>query len=95
MLGFAIQRLLQDPLSMRILEGEFKDGDLVEIDLETGKLVLDALRHANRSLGTLTVVITHNAGIAAMADRVIRLRSGLIVEESRNASPVVPSALSW
>jgi putative ABC transport system ATP-binding protein len=65
------------------------------LDYETGKLVLDALRRANRDLGTLTVVITHNAGIAAMADRVIRMRSGLVVDEQRNAAPAEPSALSW
>jgi len=65
------------------------------LDFETGKLVLDALRRANRELGTLTVVITHNAGISAMADRTLRLRSGRIVDESRNASPVEPAALNW
>lgn len=65
------------------------------LDFETGKLVLDALRRANRELGTTTVVITHNIGIAGMADRVLRMRSGMIVEETRNAHPVDPSALSW
>jgi putative ABC transport system ATP-binding protein len=65
------------------------------LDFETGKLVLDALHRANRELGTTTVVITHNVGIANMADRVLRMRSGTIVEESRNAAPVDPSALSW
>lgn len=65
------------------------------LDFETGKLVLEALRRANRELGTTTVVITHNVGIAAMADRVLRMRSGEIVDSSRNATPVDPSALSW
>ena len=65
------------------------------LDYETGKLVLDALHRANRDLGTLTVVITHNAGIAAMADRVLKMRSGAIAEVTTNASPVAPSALSW
>lgn len=65
------------------------------LDFETGKLVLEALRRANRELGTTTVVITHNVGIAAMADRVLRMRSGEIVDSARNASPVDPSALSW
>ena len=65
------------------------------LDFETGKLVLDALHRANRELGTTTVVITHNVGIANMADRVLRMRSGTIVEETRNAAPVDPSALSW
>lgn len=65
------------------------------LDFETGKLVLDALHRANRELGTTTVVITHNVGIAGMADRVLRMRSGMIVEETRNAVPVDPSTLSW
>ncbi len=65
------------------------------LDCETGKLVLEALRKANRELGTTTVVITHNVGIADMADRVLKMRSGTIVEIVRNASPVDPSSLSW
>ena len=50
------------------------------LDFETGKRVLQVLEHVNRELGTTVAVITHNAAIAAMADRVIRLRSGAIVE---------------
>ncbi|HEY9642198.1 MAG TPA: ABC transporter ATP-binding protein, partial [Coleofasciculaceae cyanobacterium] len=48
------------------------------LDYTTGKLVLEALEQVNRELGTTTVVITHNAGIAAMADRVVMMRSGEI-----------------
>ncbi len=65
------------------------------LDFETGKLVLEALRRANRELGTTTVVITHNVGIAAMADRVLRMRSGRIVEVTHNETPADPSALAW
>jgi putative ABC transport system ATP-binding protein len=65
------------------------------LDCETGKLVLEALRRANRERGTTTVVITHNAGIAAMADRTLRMRGGTIVEDVRNAHPVDPATLSW
>ena len=65
------------------------------LDYETGKLVLDALHRANRELGTLTVVITHNVGIGAMADRVLHMRSGTIADESLNAAPVDASQLSW
>ena len=50
------------------------------LDYETGKLVLEVLDRVNRELGTITVVITHNAAIAAMADRVIRISSGRIAE---------------
>jgi len=65
------------------------------LDYETGKLVLDVLERANRELGTTTTVITHNAAIAAMADRVIRLRSGQISDITRNARRARPDELSW
>jgi len=65
------------------------------LDFETGRLVLKALAQVNRELGTTTVVITHNAVIADMADRVIRLSSGRITDERRNARRVSPDALSW
>ena len=65
------------------------------LDFETGRLVLRALAQVNRELGTTTVVITHNATIAEMANRVIRLSSGRIVEERHNAHPVPPDQLSW
>jgi putative ABC transport system ATP-binding protein len=65
------------------------------LDYETGVLVLDALQQANRDLGTTTAVITHNAAIAGMADRVIRLRSGGIVRIERNDVRRSPRELSW
>ena len=65
------------------------------LDYETGKLVLDALHRANRELGTLTVVITHNVGIGQMADRVLHMRSGTIGDVTFNASPVSAAALRW
>jgi len=65
------------------------------LDVETGKLVLAALQRANKEFGTLTVIITHNASVAGMADRVLRLRNGAIVGDERNAHPVAPEALSW
>ena len=65
------------------------------LDYETGKLVLEVLERVNRELGTTTAVITHNAAIAAMADRVVRLRSGRIVEERRNAVRATPADLEW
>ena len=65
------------------------------LDFETGRLVLSAIDHVNRELGTTTVVITHNAVIAEMADRVIRLSSGRIAEERRNAHRASPNDLSW
>jgi putative ABC transport system ATP-binding protein len=65
------------------------------LDAETGKVVLAALAHANESLGTTTVVITHNATIGQMADRVLRMRSGRIVEIERPARKVRPEELEW
>src|SRR6476620_185988 len=54
------------------------------LDFSTGKLVLEVIEQVNRELGTTTAIITHNAAIAAMADRVVRMSSGVIVEERRN-----------
>jgi putative ABC transport system ATP-binding protein len=65
------------------------------LDFETGKLVLDVLDQVNRELGTTTAVITHNASIAAMADRVIRMRSGSIVEIRRNLRRARPEEVAW
>jgi putative ABC transport system ATP-binding protein len=65
------------------------------LDYETGKLVLEVLDQVNRELGTTVAVITHNAAIAAMADRVIRLRSGSIAEVHRNATRATPAELQW
>ena len=60
------------------------------LDYATGKLVLEVLEEVNRRLGTITVVITHNAAIAAMADRVIRISSGEIVEIREQRKTGVP-----
>jgi putative ABC transport system ATP-binding protein len=65
------------------------------LDYETGKLVLNAIDKVNRELHTTTAVITHNAAIAAMADRVIRITSGQITEDRRNAKRAAPEELSW
>lgn len=65
------------------------------LDYTTGKLVLEVIERVNRTLGTTTVVITHNAAIADMADRVIRLRSGEIVEIYENPAKKHPDELSW
>jgi putative ABC transport system ATP-binding protein len=65
------------------------------LDFATGRLVLEALERVNRELRTITAVITHNAAIAAMADRVIRISSGQIVEISHNAQKVAPRDLAW
>ena len=65
------------------------------LDVETGRLVLRVLDDVNRTLGTTTVVITHNAAIADMADRVVRIGSGRVIDEHRNAHRVPVDALAW
>ncbi len=65
------------------------------LDFQTGKLVLQVLERVNRELGTTIAVITHNAGIAAMADRVITMRSGEIIGIKCNESKISPEDLDW
>jgi putative ABC transport system ATP-binding protein len=65
------------------------------LDYSTGKIVLDVLERVNRELGTTTCVITHNAAIAAMADRVIRIGSGQILEVCHNETKARPADLNW
>ncbi|HEV2396569.1 MAG TPA: ABC transporter ATP-binding protein [Candidatus Sulfotelmatobacter sp.] len=65
------------------------------LDYATGKIVLEVLERVNRELNTITVIITHNAAIAAMADRVIRMSSGTIVEVHRNERKASPAELRW
>lgn len=65
------------------------------LDCATGVMVLQAIEQVNRTLGTTTVVITHNAPIAEMADRVLRLADGRIVETRANPHKVAASSLNW
>jgi putative ABC transport system ATP-binding protein len=65
------------------------------LDITTGVVVLEALTHVNRTLGTATVVITHNAAIAGLADRVVRLADGRVVSVERNAVKADARSLSW
>ena len=65
------------------------------LDYQTGKLVLEVIEKINRELGTTAVVITHNAAIAGMADRVIHLGDGRIQRIDTNAHKLRPSQLSW
>ena len=65
------------------------------LDYATGKRVLEVIDKVNSTLDTTTAVITHNAAIAGMADRVIRLRSGEIVDIHANPTKKRPDELSW
>jgi putative ABC transport system ATP-binding protein len=65
------------------------------LDVETGRVVLEAIAKVNRELGTTAVIITHNAAIAGMADRVMHLANGQIASVERNAVKRPPSELQW
>lgn len=65
------------------------------LDFDTGKKVLRLLRDVQQRLGKTVVIITHNAAIAEMADRVVRLRSGEIVEVHEVAEPKAPEEIVW
>ena len=65
------------------------------LDYETGKLVLEVIAKINAELGTTAMVITHNASIAAIADRVLKLGDGRIVSETRPERKLTPAEISW
>jgi putative ABC transport system ATP-binding protein len=65
------------------------------LDISTGIVVLEAIERINTELGTTTAVITHNAAVAAMADRVVSLADGRIVSEQRNTTKTAPRELRW
>jgi len=65
------------------------------LDSETGILVLEALERANQELGTTTALITHNADIGGMADRVVHIMDGRISAIEQNATRKRASELSW
>jgi putative ABC transport system ATP-binding protein len=66
-----------------------------ELDFETGRMILDLLRGVSREQNQTVLLVTHNAAIGDMADRVLRLRSGEIVDDIRNGDPVDAGALTW
>jgi putative ABC transport system ATP-binding protein len=65
------------------------------LDAATGRSVLEVLDRVNRELGTTVAVITHNASIAAMADRVVRMADGRVAREERNERRASPAEISW
>jgi putative ABC transport system ATP-binding protein len=65
------------------------------LDYATGRIVLEAIARINAELGTTTAVITHNAPIAQMADRVMRLADGRIASIETNAAKLRPEQISW
>ena len=65
------------------------------LDVKTGIAVLEAIERINRELGTLTVLITHNAVLAGMADRVLAMHDGRIHHEHANAERAPVRTLEW
>ena len=65
------------------------------LDYETGKLVLEVIAKINAELGTTAMIITHNAAISGLADRVLRLGNGRIVGEEKPPRKLTPAEISW
>ena len=65
------------------------------LDSKTGIRVLEALTRVNAEIGATTLVITHNAAIQEIADRVVRFANGAIASEHRNARRKPAAAISW
>ena len=65
------------------------------LDYTTGISILELLRKVNREMGKTVIVITHNSDIALMADRVLRMNSGKIIEDKVNENPVSASDIKW
>jgi len=65
------------------------------LDASTGQVVLEALRQVNQELGTATAIITHNAAIGKMANRVVYIADGRIARTVVNQAPALPNEVSW
>jgi putative ABC transport system ATP-binding protein len=65
------------------------------LDIKTGRIVLEAIQKVNQELKTTTLVITHNSSIAEIADRIIELRDGKIVKDSKNKNKKLLKDISW
>jgi putative ABC transport system ATP-binding protein len=65
------------------------------LDYNTGISILSLLHKVNHEMGKTVIVITHNSDIAFMADRVIRMRSGRIIDDHINESPMAVEDIKW
>ena len=65
------------------------------LDYKTGKQVLELLQNTCRQKGRTVIVITHNSALAAMADRVIRINSGRVIEIKTNPDPTPVERIEW
>lgn len=66
-----------------------------ELDFETGRKIISLLRRLNEENNQTVLVVTHNSAIGDVGDRVVRLRSGEVVEDTLNESPLNPQELIW
>ncbi len=66
-----------------------------DLDFETGKHIFSVMRNINRESKKTVIIVTHNTAIGEIADKIIRLRSGQIVEMKDNPSPIDPDELRW
>ena len=65
------------------------------LDYQTGKAILKLLQDTARSTGMTVIIITHNGALTAMADRVIKVRSGTVVSQKKNDNPVDVAEIEW
>lgn len=66
-----------------------------ELDFETGRMIIDLLHRTTHERDQTVMMVTHNAAIGTIADRVLRLRSGSILSDEHNDEPLSPMELSW
>ncbi len=66
-----------------------------DLDFDTGKHILSAMRKINQERNKTVLLVTHNTAIGEIADRVVRMRSGEIIEITENQSPIDPQDLKW
>lgn len=81
--------LAKDPV---LVLGDEPTGNL---DFRTGKLVLGAMNQIHEEEGTTVILVTHNTPLARVADRILHLRDGEIVEEETVAEPIAPEDVVW
>ena len=65
------------------------------LDFSTGVTILSLLNKINKEMHKTVIIITHNSGIAEMADRILRMRSGKIIEDRTNSTPLPPESITW
>jgi putative ABC transport system ATP-binding protein len=73
----------------------FADEPTGALDYHTGKAILKLLQDMSREKGMTVIIITHNSALTAMADRVIRVKNGMVVSETINSAPVPVEEIEW